>query len=175
MRRLLLAAGAVMLLGGCAGRMAEAPAPLSAEAVLKDKDGKQVGVATLIQTSDGTRIAVTGYRLTEGKRGLHIHEVGDCRPPDFESAGAHFNPGGKKHGKANPDGPHAGDLGNIDIGKAGDGTIDITTKAVTLNPGPTSLLGGKGTSIVMHAMPDDERTDPSGNSGARIACGGITP
>ena len=175
MRRLLLAVGAVMLLGGCAGRVAEAPAPLSAEAVLKDKDGKQVGVATLIQTSDGTRIAVTGYRLTAGKRGLHIHEVGACQPPDFESAGAHFNPGGKKHGKANPDGPHAGDLGNIDIGTAGDGTIDVTTKAVTLNPGPTSLLAGKGTSLVMHAMPDDDRTDPIGNSGARIACGVITP
>jgi superoxide dismutase, Cu-Zn family len=173
-RRLLLAAGAAILLGGCAGRMAEAP-PLSAEAVLKDKDGKQVGVATLIQTPDGTRIAVTGYRLTAGKRGLHIHEVGACQPPDFESAGAHFNPGGKKHGKANPEGPHAGDLGNIDIGAAGDGTIDVTTKAVTLNPGQTSLLGGKGTSIVLHAMPDDERTDPSGNTGARIACGVIAP
>jgi len=170
-----LAAGAVMLLGGCAGRAAEAPAALSAEAVLKDKDGKQVGVATLIQTSDGTRIAVTGYRLTPGPRGLHIHETGACQPPDFASAGGHFNPAGKKHGKDNPEGAHAGDLPNIAIGDAGDGTIDVTTKAVTLSPGPTSLLGGKGTSIVMHAMPDDYKTDPSGNSGARIACGVVTP
>jgi len=174
-RRLLLAAGAVMLLGGCAGRTAEAPAPLSAEAVLKDKDGKQVGVATLIQTNEGTRIAVTGYRLTAGKRGLHIHEAGVCQPPDFASAGGHFNPGGKKHGTQNPEGAHAGDLPNIDIGAAGDGTIDVTSKAVTLSPGPTALLGGKGTSIVMHAMPDDDKTDPAGNSGARIACGVITP
>lgn len=168
-------AGAVLVLGGCAGSMKEAAPPLSAEAVLKDKDGKQVGVATLIQTADGTRIAVTGYRLTPGTRGLHIHEAGVCQPPDFTSAGGHFNPTGKKHGKLNPDGAHAGDLPNLVIGAAGDGTVDVTTKAVTLNPGPTSLLGGKGTAIVVHAMPDDERTDPSGNSGARIACGVITP
>ena len=175
MRRLLFAMGAVMLLGGCAGRTADTSAPLSAEAVLKDKDGKQVGVATLIQTNEGTRIAVTGYRLTPGVRGLHIHEAGACQPPDFASAGGHFNPGGKKHGKDNPEGAHAGDLPNLDIGAAGDGTIDITTKAVTLSPGPTSLLAGKGTSIVMHAMPDDGKTDPAGNSGARIACGVIPP
>ena len=175
MRRLLLAAGAVMVLGGCAGSMKEAPAPLSAEAVLKDKDGKQVGVATLIQTNEGTRIAVTGYRLTAGTRGLHIHEAGVCQAPDFASAGGHFNPASKKHGKLNPDGAHAGDLPNLVIGDAGDGTVDVTTRAVTLNPGPTSLLGGKGTSIVIHAMADDERTDPAGNSGARIACGVVTP
>ena len=175
MRRLLLAAGAAVVLGGCAGSMKEAPPPLSAEAVLKDKDGKQVGVATLIQTSDGTRIAVTGYRLTPGTRGLHIHDAGVCQPPDFASAGNHFNPGGKKHGKLNPEGPHPGDLPNLVTGPAGDGTIDVTTKAVTLSPGPTSLLGGKGTSIVLHAMPDDERTDPAGNAGDRIACGVVTP
>ena len=175
MRRLLLGAGAALVLGGCAGSMAEAPPPLSAEAVIKDKDGKQVGVATLIQTPEGTRIAVTGYRLTPGTRGLHIHEVGLCQGPDFASAGGHFNPGGKKHGKLNPEGAHAGDLPNLVTGDAGDGTIDVTTKAVTLSPGPTSLLGGKGTSIVLHAMPDDDRTDPIGNSGARVACGVVTP
>lgn len=174
MRRALVVGAAAVILAGCA-TTSEDKAPLSAEATLKDKDGKQVGVATLIQTNEGTRIAVTGYRLAPGTRGLHIHEAGACQGPDFASAGAHFNPGGKKHGKLNPDGAHAGDLPNLVIGAAGDGTIDVTTKAVTLSPGPMSLLGGKGTSIVIHEMADDERTDPAGNSGARIACGAVTP
>ncbi len=141
---------------------------------MKDKDGKDVGVATLIQTSDGLRVAVTGYRLPPGTHGIHVHAVGECQPPEFTSAGAHFNPGNKQHGTANPAGPHAGDLPNMMVAASGEGGIDVTTKAMTLDPGPTSLLGGKGTSIVIHAAADDEKTDPSGNSGARIACGVIT-
>jgi Cu-Zn family superoxide dismutase len=171
-RWLLWVGSAAMVLGGCAGRVVEAP---SARAVLKDKDGNQVGVATLTQTPEGTRIVVKGYRLTPGPHGLHIHDTGVCQPPEFTSAGNHFNPDGRKHGRQNPDGPHAGDLPNLVIAAAGDGSSDVTTKAVTLAPGPTSLLGGKGTAIVIHAMADDDRTDPSGNSGDRIACGVITP
>jgi Cu-Zn family superoxide dismutase len=171
-RRLLLVGAAVVLLGGCASMMAETE-PLSAEATLKDKDGKDVGRATLIETGEGVRIAVTGYRLPPGTHGLHIHAVGACQPPEFTSAGAHFNPGGKKHGRMNPEGPHAGDLPNLVVAASGEGGLDITTKAVTLGPGPTSLLGDKGTSLVIHAGADDEKTDPTGNSGGRIACGVI--
>jgi Cu-Zn family superoxide dismutase len=149
-------------------------APLSAESALKDKDGKQVGVATLIQTPQGVRIAVTGQRLPPGPKGLHIHEVGRCEPPDFASAGGHFNPTRKKHGRENPEGPHAGDLPNLDVAPSGEGGVDITTNAVTLGPGPNSLLGDRGTALVVHAGPDDYKTDPAGNSGARIACGVIT-
>jgi Cu-Zn family superoxide dismutase len=163
---------AVMLLGGCAGMKTEKE-PLSAGASLKDKDGKDVGVATLIETADGVRIALTGYRLPPGTHGLHIHEVGLCQPPDFASAGGHFNPGGKQHGRQNPGGPHAGDLPNLVVANSGEAGLDITTKAVTLAPGPTSLLREKGTSIVIHAGPDDEKSDPAGNSGPRIACGVI--
>ncbi len=172
MRRLLLV-GVAVLLGGCAGLMAEKE-PLSAGAALKDKDGKDVGAATLIQTDDGVRIAVTVYRLPPGTHGLHVHDVGLCTPPDFSSAGVHFNPGGKQHGRLNPAGPHAGDLPNLVVAASGEGGIDITTRGVTLGPAPTSLLGDRGTSIVVHATADDEKTDPTGNSGGRIACGVIT-
>lgn len=165
--------GVAVLVCGCASMTAEKE-PLSAGAQLKDKEGKDVGVATLIQTADGVRIAVTGYRLPPGTHGLHIHAAGQCQPPDFASAGGHFNPTGKQHGRLNPAGPHAGDLPNLVVAPSGEGGIDITTKAVTLEPAPASLLGEKGTAIVIHAAPDDEKTDPAGNSGARIACGVIT-
>jgi Cu-Zn family superoxide dismutase len=172
-RRLLAVGAAAMLLGGCASMTAETE-PLSAEASLKDKDGKDVGRATIIETSDGVRIAVTGYRLPPGAHGLHIHAVGRCDPPQFTSAGAHFNPGSKQHGTQNPAGPHAGDLPNLQVAASGEGGIDATTKLVTLGPGPSSLLGPAGTSLVVHAAADDYKTDPSGNTGDRIACGAIT-
>jgi superoxide dismutase, Cu-Zn family len=173
MRRRVLVGLAVVLLAACTSVRSQ-PEPLSAGATLQDKDGKNVGVATLIQTGDEVRIAVTGYRLPPGPHGLHIHAVGQCTPPDFASAGGHFNPGGKQHGRQNPAGPHAGDLPNLEVAASGEGGFDITTKAVTLGPGPTSLFGDKGTSIVIHAARDDDKTDPAGNSGARIACGVIT-
>ena len=173
MRRLLVVGATTMLLGGCASMTAETE-PLSAEAALKDKEGKDVGRATLIETSDGVRIAVTGYRLPPGAHGLHIHAVGRCDPPQFTSAGAHFNPAGKQHGTQNPAGPHNGDLPNLEVAPSGEGGIDATTKLVTLGPGATSLLGPGGTSLVIHVAADDYKTDPSGNSGDRIACGVIT-
>lgn len=172
-RRFVLIGAAVLLLGGCASMTAETE-PIAAGAELKDKEGKDVGKATLIQTAEGVRIAVTGYRLPPGTHGLHIHAAGECQPPEFISAGAHFNPAGKQHGRLNPAGPHAGDLPNLVVAASGEGGIDITTKAVTLDPGPASLLAGKGTSLVVHAAAVDEKTDPTGNSGARIACGVIT-
>src|SRR5262245_187096 len=173
MVRQLLLACAVMLVSGCASTPMEKD-PLSAGAALKDKDGKDVGVATLIQTAEGRRVAVTGYRLPPRPHGVQHHAVGECQPPDFTSAGAHFNPANKQHGRLNPAGAHAGDLPNMVVAASGEGGVDVTTKDVTLEPGPNSLLGGKGTSLVIHAAPDDEKTDPTGNSGARIACGVIT-
>ena len=172
MRRALVVGAAAVILAGCA-TTSEDKAPLSAEATLKDKDGKQVGVATLIQQPDGVRIVVTGYRLPPGVHGLHIHAVGQCQPPEFTTAGAHFNPTGKKHGTQNPEGAHAGDLPNLNVQASGEGGIDTVTKAVTLGPGPTSLFGDNGTSMVIHAAADDMKTDPTGNSGGRIACGVI--
>ncbi|HKZ08867.1 MAG TPA: superoxide dismutase family protein [Methylomirabilota bacterium] len=172
MRRALVV-GAVLILAGCA-TTTEEKAPLSAEAVIKDKDGKQVGQATLIQTPEGVRIAVSGFRLPPGVHGLHIHAVGVCQPPEFTTAGAHFNPTGKKHGLQSPDGPHAGDLPNLTANAIGEGGIDVVNKLVTLTPGANSLLGANGTSIIIHTAADDMKTDPTGNSGGRIACGVIS-
>jgi superoxide dismutase, Cu-Zn family len=171
-RRLLAVCAAAMLVGGCASVTAEKE-PLSAEAALKDKDGKDVGRATLIETADGTRIVITGYRLPPGTHGVHVHAVGKCDPPEFTTAGDHFNPTNKKHGTQNPEGPHAGDLPNMVVAASGEGGLDVTTKAVMLGPGSTSLLREGGTSLVIHVAADDNRTDPAGNTGARIACGVI--
>src|SRR4029077_8794069 len=168
--RPLLLLGVAAVLAGCASAPAD-KGPLSAEAVLKDKEGAQVGVATLIQTPEGVRIAVTGYRMPPGTHGLHVHAVGLCEPPEFTSAGAHFNPGSKQHGRLNPAGAHAGDLPNLGVAASGGGGIDGATKAFTLAGGTISLFGEKGTSLVVHANADDEKTDPTGNSGGRIACG----
>ena len=174
MKRFVLAAAAALVLGACASAGMDGPG-LRGQAVLKDKAGQQVGLATFTEGADGLRIEVTGVGLPPGPKGIHIHVVGKCEPPDFVSAGAHFNPAGKKHGKLNPEGAHAGDLPNLMVTPVGAAGLDATTKAVTLGGGvPASLFGAGGTSLVITALPDDEKTDPTGNSGGRIACGVIT-
>ena len=146
----------------------------TATAAMKDVQGKQIGTATLTESDEGVRIALDVSKLPAGAHGFHIHSVGKCEPPDFKSAGPHFNPEGKKHGMKNPDGPHAGDLPDLEVGADGTVKTTITTKQVTLGAGKNSLFPEGGTALVIHADPDDEKTDPSGNSGARIACGVVT-
>jgi Cu-Zn family superoxide dismutase len=97
--------------------------------------------------------------------------VGKCDPPDFKSAGPHFNPDNKKHGSKNPDGPHAGDLPNFDVGPDGTAKVSVVAPNVTLGDGPNSLFHPEGTALVIHEKADDYMTDPAGNAGARIACG----
>jgi len=174
MNRFMCVMVSVLVLGGCASAAVDGP-PLLGQAVLKDKAGQQVGLATFTEEADGLRIEVTGVGLPPGPKGIHIHAVGKCEPPDFASAGAHFNPAGKKHGRLNPEGAHAGDLPNLGVTPLGAAGLDATTRAVTLKAGvPGSLFGTGGTSLIIHAQPDDEKTDPTGNSGSRIACGVIT-
>jgi Cu-Zn family superoxide dismutase len=139
----------------------------TAQAMLSDAHGKPVGTATFTAVDGGTKITVNVTGLKPGKHGFHLHAVGKCDPPDFKTAGAHYNPTGKKHGMENPEGPHAGDLPNLDVGADGKGTATDTAKGVKL----ADLVAGQGTTLVIHADPDDEKTDPAGNSGARIACG----
>jgi Cu-Zn family superoxide dismutase len=145
----------------------------SARAQLEDAQGKVVGSAALSEVPGGFRLRLQVNGLRPGEHGLHIHTVGKCEPPDFASAGAHLNPYEKKHGRQNPNGPHAGDLPNLKVAADGRGSLDTSSVLATLKDGPNSLFRPGGTSLVVHADPDDEKTDPAGNSGARVACGVI--
>jgi superoxide dismutase, Cu-Zn family len=147
--------------------------PPAAGVTLKDASGKVVGSAVLLQDSDGVRVLLDVRDIPPGIKGVHIHEVARCEPPTFESAGAHFNPKKTEHGTENPRGPHAGDLPNITVDANGQGHLEYTNTRVSLDPGPTSLFDGRGSALVVHESPDDQRTDPAGNSGRRIACGVI--
>jgi Cu-Zn family superoxide dismutase len=153
--------------------LAARAASASAVATLKNAEGKEVGKATLTSAKDGVKVEVKAAGLPPGQHGIHVHAAAKCDPPDFKSAGAHFNPGEKQHGLHNPQGAHAGDLPNLSVGKDGKAKGSFTAKGATLGEGKGSLFGPDGTALVIHADPDDEKSDPAGNSGARIACGVI--
>jgi superoxide dismutase, Cu-Zn family len=145
----------------------------TAKATLKGVDGKEVGMVELTQTSSGVLLKVSVQGLPAGEHAFHVHAVGKCDPP-FDSAGGHFNPGGKKHGLMATEGSHAGDMPNLHVPQDGELTVEVLNTAITLDKGhPNSVFGPNGTAIVIHAGVDDYKSDPAGNAGKRIACGVI--
>jgi superoxide dismutase, Cu-Zn family len=161
---LMALAGAALL--GCQSGPQE---PQRATAALKPtKDSKAFGEATFEQVGNKVRVVAFVQGLSpDREHGFHIHEVGDCSAPDGMSTKGHFNPYGKPHGHYQSGERHAGDLPAFKAGKDGRAKIDIELDTITVAPGPASIVG-RG--LIVHADPDDYKTQPTGNAGARIAC-----
>lgn len=165
---------AALALGGC-DRPVEVGMPVAggqvAHAVLRTAAGADVGRASATEVAGGVRFTLDVRGLPPGTHGAHLHMTGRCDAPDFASAGGHWNPTGAKHGAMNPQGPHQGDLPNLLVGTDGRGTIGVTIPGATM----AALFDDDGAAMMVHAAADDLLTDPSGNSGGRIACGVLGP
>ena len=172
-RFILPSAAAALLLAGCT-TLADLPDHRISNATLSRSDGTPVGTAQVIEAGNRTTLVVAITGLPVGIHGVHLHTTGACAAPDFASAGGHLNPLGKKHGSMAPAGSHLGDLPNLTIRPGGNGslTADLTGSPAAIRDW---LFDSDGTAIVVHADADDYRTDPSGNSGTRIACGVLKP
>ena len=133
-------------------------------------DGSWAGVVTISQRSDGVFLSLSGDAPAAGTYGMHLHAVGKCQGPEFTSAGPHWNPEMKQHGRDNPMGAHHGDLPNVEAGADRKMTLEYKLPNMMLS-GPNGLLDADGGALVIHEKADDYKTDPSGNSGKRIICG----
>jgi len=145
-------------------------ADLPAAIALRDPGGRLLANAT-VDEGAGLRVRVEAAGLVAGTYAVHLHQTGRCDPPAFDSAGPHWNPTGRQHGRLNPLGPHLGDLPNLSVGADGAGDVEFTIPGASLGRRDHALADRDGAALVVHAGPDDYRTDPSGNSGARLACG----
>ena len=142
-----------------------------ARAQLVGADQAQYGEVIVAEGDNGLIVNIKAEGMSPGPHGAHIHETGKCEGPDFKSAGGHWNPAGTQHGFDNPQGAHAGDFFNLDIGADGSGALQAVVPGATLGDGENAMLDGDGAAFVVHQGPDDLKTDPSGASGERIACG----
>jgi superoxide dismutase, Cu-Zn family len=176
---LLLGCGALTAAGCARDRDAGEPAaasttsgPAALTADLRDAAGRTRARAIVEPAGDSLRVRVEAVAMSPGAYGAHLHAAGRCDPPGFTTAGPHWNPTGQLHGKDNPKGMHKGDLPNLLVGTDGRGSFEYTIPDARLTGGGSgALIDADGAAVVIHAAPDDFRTDPSGNSGARIACG----
>ena len=150
-----------------------APSTGAAAATLHDASGAMLGDVTLTENYAGILVAGSLVGLAPGTHAIHIHAVGKCEPP-FQTAGGHFNPGGKKHGFNSAEGWHMGDLPNIEVPASGSAKFELLLPGGRLS-GPDGILDADGAAVVVHAARDDYATDPAGNAGARVACGVIAP
>lgn len=140
------------------------------KAALQSSAGSSAGTVTLNEDSNGVTVDVLAKGLTGEAHAVHIHAIGKCDVPRFESAGPHWNPANRKHGRDNPEGAHLGDLANLQVAADGSGRSTFAIAGARLTDGSSAMLDGDGAALVIHAKADDYMTDPSGNSGDRIAC-----
>jgi Cu-Zn family superoxide dismutase len=184
MRRYLTIAAGITILASCTAggddaatdtattdspAAAAAPDP-SVTATMRDASGRDLGTLTLTDAGSGISVSGTLRGLPPGEHGMHIHVAGRCDAPTFESAGEHWNPTTRQHGTENPQGPHFGDLPNVNVGADSTATIQGTTVGGSLRGTTNMLLDADGAAVIIHTSRDDNRTDPSGGSGAPIAC-----
>jgi Cu-Zn family superoxide dismutase len=173
---LLSAAFLVAVCAACSSTQIRRDSVAQAVALIVNANGNPIGTAQLWQEQNGTvDVEIASLSLPPGTHGIHFHDVGTCDGGStaFSTAGGHYNPLTKEHGLENPRGPHAGDAPNIVTPASGAGRVTFNTNRVTLTPGTLTLFDSNGSSIVVHATADDQVSQPSGNSGARIACGVI--
>lgn len=172
--RVALASSLAVLSVGCASVQQMSDAVSRAQVVMYNTAGNAIGTGTIWQDKDNVvHVDIATITLPAGSHGIHFHQVGKCEGGTgaFATAGGHYNPMGTEHGLNNPKGPHAGDNPDIQVPEGGAGHVAFTTNRVTLTPGPTTLFDADGSALMIHANADDQVTNPSGNSGARIACG----
>lgn len=171
--RLALPALAALALAGCT-TVESLPTDRVGEARLTFANGLPAGTVQLLSNGNTVSVAVAAVGLPEGEHGFHLHAIGQCEAPDFKSAGGHLNPGRATHGALSPGGKHLGDMPNLKVGANRTGSAEVA-----LDGDARTVLGdifdADGTAVVIHAGPDDYRTDPAGDAGARIACGVVRP